>query len=149
MQCAKVNEPRLFDAGNHFDFDVGFFSRSAKKLRLIFCLAHGTRCYCPDFGTMRIGDSAHPCQASDAPLNCFGIELFHVARSVPDTDGFLFAGDYFKAAHNWFGHNHMETVRSDVECGNDEVVRVVCHGASLVADFDAPSPQREVQYDDA
>ena len=144
-----MNKPSLFDTGNHFDLYVGLFPRSAQKLRLVFCLAHGTRCYCPDFGTVRVGNLAHPCQASNASLNCVGIELFHFSRSVPDAHGFFLAGNYFKTANNRLGNNHMETVCSDVECGNYEVIRVVCHGASLVADFDAPSPQREVQYDGA
>ena len=147
MQRAKVNESCLFDAGNHLDLDVGFFACSAQKIRLVLCLPHSTRCYGPNFGAVRIGNSTHSGQASNASFDCVGIELFHFARSVTDAHGFFLAGDYLKATNDWLGNNHMETVCSDVECGNGEVVRIVCHVASLVAVFDAPSPQHEVQCD--
>ena len=149
MQRAKVNESCLFDAGNHLDLDVGFFACSAQKIRLVLCLAYSTRCYGPNLGTVRVGNSTHSGQASNASLNCIVIELFHFARSMPNAHGFFLAGDYLKATNDWFGNNHMETVCSDVECGNGEIVRIVCHVASLVAVFDAPSPQREVQCDGA
>ena len=64
LEHAEVDQPRLFDARDHLDADVGFVLGPLEELGRVPRLADGARCHRPHVGVVAGGDARQPGEAA-------------------------------------------------------------------------------------
>ena len=104
------------------DIDAHLFPYSVDKFFPVVCLTNRTGGYCPNTGSMGVGDVLHSTKCRHSTIHCFRCQVIKPLHTCPKTNNLFLCGEDVKAQVIHIGKNHVHAVGTNIDGGHNSLL---------------------------